>query len=124
MTAEFERTRTLALDHFSAGRYAKAAEAYERAAKLNPGHTGVLAGLGAARARNGDLPGAQQAYQAAVRAEPRHSGYHAALGRVYRDQGQRAAAATEYRLAVKLDPRNRAARKALAELSGRKQSRR
>jgi tetratricopeptide (TPR) repeat protein len=124
MTADFERARTLALDHFSAGRYAKAADAYERAARLNPGHTGVLAGLGAARARSGDLPGAQQAYLAAVRAEPRHSGFHAALGRVYRDQGKHTAAATEYRLAVKLDPKNRAARKALAELSGRKHGRR
>jgi hypothetical protein len=67
MTAEFERARSLALDHFSAGRYAKAADAYERAAKLNPGHTGVLAGLGAARARSGDLPGPNQATRATMR---------------------------------------------------------
>ena len=80
----------------------------------------MLAGLGAARARVGDLPGAMVAYQAAVRVAPRHSGFRAALGRVYREQGRRDQAASEYRLAVKLDPKNRAARKALAELSRRK----
>jgi tetratricopeptide (TPR) repeat protein len=124
MTAEFDRARALALEHFRARRYSQAADAYERAAKLQPGHTGVLAGLGAARARAGDLPGAERAYEAAVRADPRHSGFRAALGRVYRDQGRREDATNAYRMALKLDPKNRAARKALAELSPRKHARR
>jgi len=94
--AAFERERAKALAYFRAGRYRRAAAAYERATKLGPAHAGVFAGLGAARSKAGDPDGALAAYREAVRLQPDHSGFRAALGRAYRAAGKREAAVAEY----------------------------
>jgi tetratricopeptide (TPR) repeat protein len=113
----FERERAAALHLFQAGNFAAAAAAYERATKLDPAHAGSFAGLGAARALDGDLPGAIAAYREAVRLLPEHSGFRAALGRAYRQAGQRQLSQSEYQRALALDAHNEAARRALAELT-------
>jgi serine/threonine-protein kinase len=114
--SQFDQLREEARVHFQARRYAQAAQAYERAAAINPNHAPTFAGMGAARGAAGDSRGAVAAYQRAVELQPNHSGFNAALGRAYQMSGNRAAAGQAYQRALALDPNNRTARQGLDSL--------
>jgi len=102
--------------HYAARQYAKAAEAYERATRLDPQNPGTFAGLGAARLQLQNAKGAVEAYQRAVQLSPDTPGFHAALGRAYVAAGDSARARASYKRGQALDPDNAGIAKALAEL--------
>jgi serine/threonine-protein kinase len=108
--------REQAREHWSAGNFQGAAQAYERAAALAPRDAGVYMGLGSARFRMRDYRGAVQAYQRAVEINPRNSGYMASLGRALLASGDSNGARQAYQRALALDPNNAAARQALEQM--------
>ena len=114
--SQFEQLREEARVHFQARRFAQAAQAYERAAAINPNHAPTFAGMGAARGAAGDARGAVAAYQRAVELQPNHAGFNAALGRAYYMAGNRTAAGQAFQRALALDPNNRTAREGLERL--------
>ena len=111
--SQFDQLREEARVHFQARRFAQAAQAYERAAAINPNHAPTFAGMGAARGAAGDARGAVAAYQRAVELQPNHAGFNAALGRAYYMAGNNAAASQAFQRALALDPNNRTAREGL-----------
>ncbi|MCZ7683572.1 MAG: protein kinase [Sandaracinaceae bacterium] len=116
--ARFERARAEALDHFRAGRFAQAAQAYEEATEMNPRHAGSYAGLGGARLAQGQHARAIAAYQRAIALQPRHAGYHAALGQAYLASGDRNRARESFSRALSIDPNNQSARQGLQRVGG------
>ncbi|MFM2421021.1 MAG: hypothetical protein RL385_5744 [Pseudomonadota bacterium] len=114
--AAWTEARDEARGHYAARRYQKAAEAYERATRLDPRNPGTFAGLGAARLQLQNAKGAVEAYQQAVQLSPDTPGFHAALGRAYVAAGDEGRARASYKRAQALDPDNANIAKALAEL--------
>lgn len=103
---------------YQAGRYAQAAQAYERAARQIPSDSGAYAGLGASLLAAGQADGAIQAYQRAAQISPGSSGFHAALAKAYEQKGDLPRARAAYQRALQLNPQNQAASRGLARLGG------
>ncbi|RLB48815.1 MAG: hypothetical protein DRJ42_22360, partial [Deltaproteobacteria bacterium] len=110
---DLDSLRAEAREHWSAGNFAGAAAAYERAARVAPRNAGVFMGLGSARYRLNEYPAAVTAYERAVELSPRNSGYLTSLGRALHRTGNTAGARQALQRALALDPNNRAARRGL-----------
>ncbi len=110
---DLDSLRAEAREHWSAGNFAGAAAAYERAARVAPRNAGVFMGLGSARYRMNEYPAAVAAYERAVELSPRNSGYLTSLGRALHRTGNTAGARQALQRALALDPNNRAARRGL-----------
>jgi serine/threonine protein kinase len=112
-----EKLKTEAREHYAAGRYKSAVEAYEQVTKLSPFDAGAFAGLGASYLAINKTLQAINAYQQAILLQPNNSGFHAALGRAYTSKGDRTQAVASYQKALELNPDNRIASSALKQLT-------
>jgi len=79
-----------------------AADAYRRAARLNPTDHGAQHNLGAALHRLGDLDGAVAAFREAVRIKPSYVKAYINLGAALQETGQNDSAIEQYRTAIEV----------------------
>ncbi|HEY8427333.1 MAG TPA: tetratricopeptide repeat protein, partial [Sandaracinaceae bacterium] len=103
--------------HYRAGRFAEAAQAYERALALDPAFSPAHQGLAVSRLRAGDARGAAEAYRAAARLDPRSAAIQVGLARALAQSGDREGAMAAYRAALALEPGRADAQRELAALS-------
>ncbi len=87
----------LGVTYFALGDYEAAVKQHETALRLFPNYVHALAGLGQAKAAQGDLDGAIAAYEAAVAEQPLPQ-YVTALGDVYAAAGRPDEAESQYAL--------------------------
>jgi eukaryotic-like serine/threonine-protein kinase len=112
-----EKLKVEAREHYAAGRYQSAVDAYEQVTKLTPSDAGAFAGLGASYLAINRTYQAINAYQQAIQLQPNNSGFYAALGRAYASRGDRSQAVASYQKALELNPDNRIASSALKQLT-------
>ncbi|HJL17968.1 MAG TPA: tetratricopeptide repeat protein, partial [Sandaracinaceae bacterium LLY-WYZ-13_1] len=105
-----------AAEHYRAGSYAQAAEAYQRAVEIEPGFAPAQRGLAVSRLRAGDVNGAARAYRALARLEPQSAAVQVGLARALTRAGDREGARAAYELALALDPGRQDAQRELAAL--------
>jgi tetratricopeptide (TPR) repeat protein len=99
------------------GRYAQAAQAFERAIAAQGESAMLYALLGRARLLEGDHGAAQVALRRATQLEPKVAKYSLWFGHTLRAGGDMTAAGSAYRNALVLEPGNAQAQAALRELS-------
>jgi tetratricopeptide (TPR) repeat protein len=85
---------------------ALAAEAYERALSMEPGHVDALNNLGMLSYEVGNLEEATSLFQRAVKMHPDHMLSHFNLGSVLEETGELEKARKHLRIAVRLDGQN------------------
>ena len=104
---------------FDAGRWASAADLFERALALDPANAGLRQRLGTALWRMGDLRGAEDQLRRVEPEAPEFVSARIALGGLLEEAGRREEAAAILAAAVERDPGDARARVALAGVLGR-----
>jgi len=110
---------TRARSALGAGQLAAAEKAYVAITRIDPSHAMAFAGLGLARAKQGNLKGAIQAYETAVSLAPNLISLQVVLGRAYKRAGRKAQARASFEQALVLDPGHAEAQRQLRKLGGR-----
>jgi tetratricopeptide (TPR) repeat protein len=86
------------------GRFAEAAEKFEKVIALSPDHVEALNNLGVALKHTGDLPGALDYLEQAARLDPDRADICYNIGNCQKQQGAFDEAILSYRKAIELDP--------------------
>jgi len=110
--------RNLAALHFEAGRYAEAAEAYEKLVEQDPKDANLRASLAGALGALGRLDESLAQINLAIEMDPINPEAYHNRGVLYERQGNLEAAVKEYETALRYNPQYDPSRQALVRLRG------
>jgi tetratricopeptide (TPR) repeat protein len=103
---------------FKLQRYDRAADAFDRCARIDDRSARVVYKLALARYRGGDLDGALASVNQALRLDPKLADGHYLTGLYYREKGRPAQAIAAFEKAIAISPGSIAAREQLADVYG------
>jgi tetratricopeptide (TPR) repeat protein len=111
------------LESFNKGRLPEAAEAFQKAAELDPANPVAFNNLGLAYVRMGRTRDAVDAFESAVSLRPTSANFQYNLARIYQLAKNYPKAIEHYQKTVALDPGNASAHAHLGQLYGREEGR-
>ncbi|HEY3365304.1 MAG TPA: tetratricopeptide repeat protein [Symbiobacteriaceae bacterium] len=91
---------------YAKGQFGEARQAYEDTLEADPGHAWAHSRIGALRAQDGDLTGAEAALKKALELDPKLAQAHSNLGNVHFARGQYEQALAKYKEAIGINPDN------------------
>lgn len=115
-TSSPKSDRTLAAMQLEAGRYAEAANAFERLVKANPGDAPLRASLAGALGALGRFDEAEEQLSIAIRLQPLNVEAYHNRAAIYERKGSVAAAIADYQTAMRYNPQYEPSRRALERL--------